>query len=349
VKAGLNLYAYASLNPTNRIDPKGTDDELAAKLTGEQITRIWNDSKGQMADFKLGLGLGPISDKALQGFLSSRSWSIPADNSDKSAPGPSIGPSTVSRDEEWSQRQAREAVERNAQRRKEHPNYADIQLGDTANVAKVVDPSGMGIIKAPVAVIYMATGQGVEEAQRHAGNVDAVAGVLAMLALPRASRQVPQIVVDDPGRVVNTDGVGAQVEFFTENVPGTTAEQASLLLGKSFSKGSNVVLGGSRVRGDFHAGSDLDVGFDHLNTNQSGKVKGPVSKLGPLQLEKTHIVPGNETPFIPEIQSAGEFFQRSGVRAGGDPRAGQAFFPSGSITFEVTGEIHILTATPYRL
>jgi hypothetical protein len=44
----------------------------------------------------------------------------------------------------------------------------------------------------------MAAGQTPEEAQKNAENVDAVAGIGAMLILPGRSSSVPEVVIDSP-------------------------------------------------------------------------------------------------------------------------------------------------------
>jgi hypothetical protein len=138
--------------------------------------------------------------------------------------------------------------------------------------------------------------------------------------------------------------IDAQIEFATRTIPGLEESQARLLLHEAFRRHSTVVMGGSRVRaafgqGSFRADSDLDVGFGSLSVGQAGRIIHRVSAMGPLQLEKTRIVPGNQTPGIPLIQSPEEFFQRSGTRSGSDPLAGHSYTPSGSYTFHPDGSI----------
>ena len=93
------------------------------------------------------------------------------------------------------------------------------------------------------------------------------------------------------------------------------------------------MFGGSRLRGDFKEGSDIDVGFGNLSARQAQRVIKNINKqnLG-LKLEELTIVPGKQTNTIAPMVSPEEFFQRSGIRAGGDLKAGQPYVPSGSIT-----------------
>jgi hypothetical protein len=128
--------------------------------------------------------------------------------------------------------------------------------------------------------------------------------------------------------------IDAQVRFGVSTIPGVEDGQFRLLLEEAFRRGSTVVVGGSRVRESFGRGtcrrdSDLDVGFGSLTGAQAARVERKVSAVGPLTLEKTRIVPGNQPPGIPRIQTPEEFFQRSGFRSPNDPQAGQPFEPSG--------------------
>lgn len=140
--------------------------------------------------------------------------------------------------------------------------------------------------------------------------------------------------------------LNAQVAFAKKTIPGLEEAQARLLLEMAFARHSTVVIGGSRVRVTFGQGtirpdSDLDVGFGSLTVSQAGRVIHAVTRLGPLVLESTKIVPGNRLPSIRLIQSPEEFFQRSGIRGPADPRAGQPFQPSGSYTFHLDGTITV--------
>lgn len=343
---GPNVYAYVTGNPVALVDPTGTQE---APSPAEIET--WRKSHPETSMFRadaIAAQIAKSREPVAQNAPALAQMTAPSASRASTASQPEITTPKLSRDAEREQRIAIDAAERRAERQKNNPNSYDILTGSTAIAAKAADPSGMGLIKAPVTLVYLAAGQDIHEAQKNAGNVDAVAGIGAMLILPGSVSRVPEIVIDNPGTTFETMGLEQQAHFFTENVPGMTEAQATLLLTKAFGKGSNVVVGGSRVRGDHTVTSDLDVGFDGVNANQSGKLKSPVTKLGPLKLEPTQIVPGNETGAIAEIQSAGEFFQRSGIRGPKDAKAGQPYFPSGSITFEPTGEIHILGPTPYR-
>ncbi len=144
---------------------------------------------------------------------------------------------------------------------------------------------------------------------------------------------------------LNTSGIDEQAQFLSQNVPGLTPQQAKSILEEGFSRDSSVVLGGSRVRGDFKPASDIDVGFGNLSERQAQRVISKLNKQDGslnLQLEELTIVPGKRTGTIDTIVSPEEFFQRSGFRAGGDKRAGEQFFPSGSITLVPSGQILIL-------
>src|SRR5262249_10256879 len=126
--------------------------------------------------------------------------------------------------------------------------------------------------------------------------------------------------------------VEQQAELLSKLVPGLERKQAISILQEAFQKESSAVFGGSRIRGNFGIGSDLDVGFGSLTPSQAEKVTTRISKAGPLQLEsRTRIVTGNASTNLPKILSPEEFFQRVGVRAGQDLQAGRVFLPSGSI------------------
>ena len=141
------------------------------------------------------------------------------------------------------------------------------------------------------------------------------------------------------------DSLDAQANFLSTHIPGLTPTQASSILDSAFTRDSSAVFGGSRVRGNFTDLSDIDVGFGSLTQRQAQRVIGAINGEGhAVPMERLPIVPGKSTPTIPEIVTPEEFFQRSGIRAGGDPRAGEPFFPSGSVT--VTGDGRVLLIPP---
>ena len=142
--------------------------------------------------------------------------------------------------------------------------------------------------------------------------------------------------------------IDAQVRFAVARIPGMEVVQTKRLFEEAFARNSSVVIGGSRIRyalgkGVYRMDSDLDVGFGSLTRSQAGRIITLLNALGPLVLEKTRIVPGNQTVHIPMIVSPEEFFQRSGIRGPADPMAGQPFEASGSYSFHPDGSI---TVTP---
>jgi hypothetical protein len=147
-----------------------------------------------------------------------------------------------------------------------------------------------------------------------------------------------------PERTTLTFGsVEEQVGFLSSNVPGLSSSQAKSMVDAAFSRESTVVLGGSRVRGNFTDASDLDVGWGSLSEKQAQRVISSINNQGhDVPLERLTIVPEKKTPTIAEIVSPEEFFQRSGVRAGGDLRAGEPYGPSGSITVKKDGTIVLI-------
>lgn len=104
------------------------------------------------------------------------------------------------------------------------------------------------------------------------------------------------------------------------------------------------MFGGSRVRGDHHEGSDIDVGFGGLTGNSGNNAVNKITKAadgaggGPPVERGIKIFPGNETPNVPKIESPEEFFGRSGTRT--EPgREGEPFHPSGSVTYNPDGSV----------
>jgi RHS repeat-associated protein len=138
---------------------------------------------------------------------------------------------------------------------------------------------------------------------------------------------------------IATKGIDEQAEFLAKNIPGLSKEQARDILQEGFKRNSSVVFGGSRVRGDFTPGSDIDVGWGNMSKSQAQDVIKKLNRQYDLKLEKLEIVKGRKTDTIDPITTPEEFFQRSGIRAGGDLKAGQPYAASGSVTVLPSGEI----------
>ena len=136
------------------------------------------------------------------------------------------------------------------------------------------------------------------------------------------------------------DSVGAQADFLSTHIPGLSPTQATSILDGAFTRDSSAVFGGSRVRGNFTDLSDIDVGFGALSERQAQRLIGSINGQGhAVPMERLTIVPGKSTATIPQIVTPEEFFQRSGIRAGGDLKAGEPFFPSGSVSATRDGRI----------
>ena len=138
------------------------------------------------------------------------------------------------------------------------------------------------------------------------------------------------------------NSIDEQATWLAKNVPGVTETQARALLDEAFKKDTSVVIGGSRVRGDYTKSSDLDVGYGSLSKAKAQRINDKISDVGPLRIDRTPIIPGFESKTVPKIESPEEFFQRSGVRSPDDPKKpGQPFKASGSISLRKNGEIVI--------
>lgn len=139
------------------------------------------------------------------------------------------------------------------------------------------------------------------------------------------------------------DSVGAQADFLSTHIPGLSPTQATSILDGAFTRDSSAVFGGSRVRGNFTDLSDIDVGFGALSERQAQRLIGGINGQGhAVPMERLTIVPGKSTATIPQIVTPEEFFQRSGIRAGGDLKAGEPFFPSGSVSATRDGRIVLI-------
>ncbi|MES9955089.1 MAG: hypothetical protein ABW104_19820 [Candidatus Thiodiazotropha sp. 6PLUC2] len=146
---------------------------------------------------------------------------------------------------------------------------------------------------------------------------------------------------------ISTSGIAEQSAFLSKHVPGLTTKQATLILEQGLKRNSTVVFGGSRIRGDFSIGSDVDVGFGSLSEKQAQRIIKRVNKAaeenpGFLKMEELTIISGKSTKTIETISTPEQFFQRAGIRAGGDLKAGQPFAASGSITVNPNNNILVL-------
>jgi predicted nucleotidyltransferase len=139
-----------------------------------------------------------------------------------------------------------------------------------------------------------------------------------------------------------------QIAYLMNHVEGLEHEQAAFILDRVFNHAqalpnARVVFGGSRVRGNAHVGSDLDIGVYGFPNNPLNKLIKAVNERASngsfkLFLETTKIYDGNQTATIPLIVSPEEFFLRTGTRAKTEGEL-KAFTPSGFISISADGTI----------
>jgi hypothetical protein len=182
-----------------------------------------------------------------------------------------------------------------------------------------------------------------------------VARVLSSI-LPHKHRPSVDLVEADrahllgAGEVLHHQTFEQEVDYVVAHVDGISRVQAEYLLKSAFAiprtigQGVTVVIGGSRIRGNFKPGSDLDVGFSGVSMNRATSIIQRANerfKRGEfaLRLENTRIVDGNETKEIPLIHSPEEFFMRRGQRSFRDGAGQIEFYPSGSISLSSGGDI----------
>ncbi len=214
--------------------------------------------------------------------------------------------------------------------------------GTLLSIASGGTATGLVLAAAGSGGLYVTTRAAVSPvyADSTAGRLVRDAGTAAAsMAIPVAGRlgaATTSVFSRYPTRTVLSFSSSAeQAAWAARHIPGATPAQIEALMAATYSRGSGFVVGGSRVRGDFHAMSDLDVGFTTLSKRQAERVIAEHNKLGVagLRLETYAIYPGRVSPNVPLVTRVEEFFQRTGVRAPGDPRAGQSYIPSGSVTF----------------
>jgi RHS repeat-associated protein len=168
---------------------------------------------------------------------------------------------------------------------------------------------------------------------------------LGLRSAPNPVAYVPNPTFEIDPLGLNATPVGPtpeQIQHAMANVGGLGEAQARMILTEAFKRGSSVVFGGSRVRGNYTPESDVDVGFGSLTNNQANKlikkVNGVEDDPSWIRMEETKIIPGNETPNIPRIESPEEFFDRSGNRQP-DDKGGAPYTGSGSHTYNPDGSI----------
>lgn len=160
-------------------------------------------------------------------------------------------------------------------------------------------------------------------------------------------RKPSPLATASKAKTVFAKSLDEQMDIISDAVPGLGKTQAKALLEAARRGDVGVVLGGSRVKtffggGTFKETSDLDIGFTKdLNSKQVKRILKSFDTSGPLRAERNiQITPGNRG-----INSAEEFFQRTGVRHPEDPKG--FFVPSGSITIMPDGNITFRPPAPF--
>jgi RHS repeat-associated protein len=237
IAGGINVFVYTSNSPINRIDPNGMEDctfspfvcdpakykpssntpEAAASSSSTPKVAAFGSKEWEAKErLKMETELSRYGQRSINNEslfdLQSRLFQARAEyagqNPDRQ---PAFDESKESLDTSRERSRARDKAEY----RERHPNSYDLMVADMQQVSKATDPSGVGLIKAPVALVYMAAGQSPEEAQKNAGLVDAVAGIGGMLMRPK----LPEVVIDNPGGIVGTTGLDSMAPAVTEVMP----------------------------------------------------------------------------------------------------------------------------------
>ena len=198
-KDGSNLYMYVGGNPVRLIDPNGQDgkEKNAEQIAADQIRAA---VRMDPSEFVLSFGKGPLTMVAARDAMI-KVGILKADGSPaKQAPPPPPPPVTAlpwnprpkpqmeiraSTDAEIRQADDAGHAEIEHYRREHHPTAYERHQDEMAFIADAVDPSGMGVIKAPVALVYMVAGDDVKTAEQKAANVDATFNLVVLAAAPK--------------------------------------------------------------------------------------------------------------------------------------------------------------------
>jgi RHS repeat-associated protein len=223
---GPSGYAYVSGNPVRRADPSGRQGQDAEQVAAGQIRAATGLDP---VDFVLSLHLGPLRMTAVRDAMIGSGLLKPDGSPAAQGPAPvappppaqsqpSIGPTGQSRDDIHQAAFQHDMAEYYAQ----HPSSYDVVRANDAYLASKIDPSGMGVVKAPAAVAYMAAGNDPATAYAKAANVDAVLAPAAVLASVKAAPAEPGISVAEPDLAL-----GAEVRPAVEAEPVSETEPAA--------------------------------------------------------------------------------------------------------------------------
>ncbi|WP_051452129.1 SpvB/TcaC N-terminal domain-containing protein [Actinospica robiniae] len=196
---GVNLFMYVRGNPIRLVDPNGQDGK---EKNAEQIAADQIRAAVHMDPTEYVLSLGKPYSMVYTRDLLIEQGKLHKDGSPTDpAPPPPPPPDTHPRDphpqprmeirasthDEIVQADAAQRAEYEQYRREHYPTAFERHQDEMANLSKAVDPSNMGVIKAPVALVYMAAGDDVKTAQQKAAVVDQGMNMAALVAATRAN------------------------------------------------------------------------------------------------------------------------------------------------------------------
>lgn len=200
-KDGPNLYMYVRGNPVRLLDPNGQEgkEKSTEQIAADQIRAV---VQMDPYDFILTLNKGPLSAQFVRDAMI-QTGLLKADGSPARQAPPAPPPPAVrhprdphpqpqmeiraSTDEEIRQGDEQRHAEIEQYRRDHFPTAYERNQDEMGYLAHAVDPSGMGIVKAPVTLIYMAAGDDVKTASQKAANVDHAVGLLTLAAEGKAN------------------------------------------------------------------------------------------------------------------------------------------------------------------